>query len=97
MWRKSIASSIKLIGCSINNRVMAVKVKCDHFEISLCNVFLSCFEQSEEYSVALMECFSYIDHVYKCLMKQHNRLELYIIGDYNVDVQKYRIIDMSQV
>jgi exonuclease III len=88
MWRKSLSASIKFIGSSFNNRVMAVRIVCKEFDICLCNVYLPCFEQTDEYSVILMECISYVDHVYESLRNEQNCIELCVVGDCNVDLNK---------
>ena len=88
MWHKSLSSSFKIIGSSINNRVMAAVIECDSFAICIFNVYLPCFEQSEEYTTIVMECLSYIDYVYELVLTKYSSLELCIIGDCNLDVQK---------
>jgi hypothetical protein len=88
MWKKSLSNSVTFIGSSFNNRVMAVRIVCKEFDICLCTVYLPCFEQTVEYSVALMECISYIDHVYESLMNDQSCVELCVLGDFNVDLNK---------
>ena len=56
-------SSVKFIGISLNGRIMAVILKFKSTNICLFNVYLPCFEYSEEYSVELMECVAYIELV----------------------------------
>ena len=68
MWNKSLLTSLKIIGSNINNRVMAAVLTCDSFVVCICNVYLPCFEQSEEYSSILMECLSYVDYVHDLLL-----------------------------
>ena len=50
---------------------MAAVLTCDSFVMCICNVYLPCFEQSEEYSTILMECLSYIDYVHDLLLREH--------------------------
>ena len=88
MWNKSRLTSLKIIGSSINNRVMAAVLTYDIFVMCICKVYLPCFEQSEEHSTVLMEYLSYIDYVHDLLLREHNYIELCIIGDCNFDLHK---------
>ena len=66
---------------------MAVIFKCKSINIYLFNVYLPCFEYSDEYSVELMECFAFIELVID-QQKDVRGLEFYIIGDFNIDVER---------
>ena len=49
---------------------------------------MPCFEHPPEYTEELIECFAYIDHEFDMLTRANERVELFIIGDYNVDTQR---------
>ena len=85
---KSFASVIKYIGNSKNNCVMYLLIKCDNFNICVCNVYMPCFEHTTKRTEELIECFAYIDHVFDMLTRANESVKLCIKGDYNVDIQR---------
>ena len=48
---------------------------------------MPCFEYSDEYSVESMECVAFIELVID-QQKDVGGLEFYIIGDFNIDIER---------
>jgi hypothetical protein len=88
LWKKALRHVVKYVGSSLNNRVMTMVIECNDFNICLCNVYLPCFGQNMDYGLELMECLSYIDYVYEQVKSEYCNIELCIIGDFNVTVNK---------
>jgi exonuclease III len=88
MWKKSLMLAVTVIGNSLNNRIMTAIIECAQFSLCLCNVYLPCFEQSIDYNIELLECMSYIEHVFEQLSDDYGNMEVCIIGDFNINIQK---------
>ena len=88
LWKKVYNSSVRYIGSSLNGRIMAVILKCKSTNICLFNVYLPCFEYSDEYSVDLMECVAFIELVIDQHKNVGDGFEFCIIGDFNIDIER---------
>ena len=87
-WKNEYSSNIKYLGCSPNKRVMSFQLKCVDMNICKCNVYLPYFENTANYVDELLDCISYIEWIFNEQNAIYEKVELCVIGNFNVDCNK---------
>ena len=67
---------------------MSFLLKCVDMNICMCNVYLLCFENTAKYVDELLDCISYIEWIFNELSDIYEKVEFYVVGDFNVDCNK---------
>ena len=88
LWKNEYTSNIKYLGCSPNKRVMSFLLKCVDMNICMCNVYLPCFENTANYVDELLDCISYIEWIFNEQNDICEKVELCVVGDFNIDCNK---------
>ena len=88
LWKNKYTSNIKYLGCSSNKCVMSFPLKCVDMNICICNVYLSCFENTANYVDKLLDCISYIEWIFNEQNDINEKVDLSVVGDFNVDCNK---------
>ena len=67
---------------------MSFLLKCVGMNICMCNVYLPCFENTANYVDEMLDCISNIKRIFNEQNDIHEKVELCVAGNFNVDRNK---------